>query len=60
MTRQYVSPHSLDAIDQEIDKAETIISMLGTANQGQSYEQGIIDALLWVQGRIPPPADITL
>ncbi|WP_138944303.1 hypothetical protein [Vibrio scophthalmi] len=50
-------PHSLDAIYQEIEKAETIKSTIDTANQDLTYEDGVISALMWAMGRTSSPCE---
>ncbi|MDC5753835.1 hypothetical protein OPW41_18195 [Vibrio europaeus] len=52
---QFLLPHSPDAIEVEIDKAQTLIEIEGSGYPDDTYEDGVIAALRWVQGLWPEP-----
>ena len=45
------TPHSSDAIDREIEACE------GIHHYQDEYWQGVVDALMWVRGKTPPPSN---
>ncbi|ODS10951.1 hypothetical protein [Vibrio scophthalmi] len=52
---QFLSPHTNKAIEQEIDLAQTVIEIEGTGYPNDTFEDGVIAALRWVQGLWPSP-----
>lgn len=52
---QFTSPHNQEAVEKEIDLAQTLIEIEGTGYPDDTYEDGVIAALRWVQGRWPAP-----
>lgn len=52
---QFLSPHTNQAIEQEIDLAQTVIEIEGTGYPNDTFEDGVIAALRWVQGLWPSP-----
>lgn len=52
---QFLSPHTNKAIEQEIDLAQTVIEIEGTGYPNDTFEDGVIAALRWVQGLWPAP-----
>lgn len=55
MNRQYTIPHSLRAIEREIENAETITEKENTGYPDSTYEDGVKETLRWVLGLCPPP-----
>lgn len=53
--KQFLCPHTKQAIEQEIELAQTLIEMEGSGYPDDTFEDGVIAALLWVQGLLPPP-----
>ncbi|EMD1175029.1 hypothetical protein VP758_001545 [Vibrio harveyi] len=47
--------HTIEAIYKEIEKAENVKATLDTSREEATYEDGVIDALLWILGKIPSP-----
>lgn len=45
-----VTPHTAEAIEREINACE------GIHHYRDDYWQGVVDALMWVQGKTPPPS----
>ncbi len=52
---QFTSPHDVEAVEKEIDLAQTLIEIEGTGYPDDTYEDGVIAALRWVQGRWSVP-----
>ncbi|TOL25199.1 hypothetical protein [Vibrio parahaemolyticus] len=47
---QFTSPHDQEAVEKEIDLAQTLIEIEGTGYPDDTYEDGVIAALRWMQG----------
>lgn len=53
--QRFVSVHSLRALLQELENAETIIERDGTAYPDETFKDGVAEAIRWVLGKVPPP-----
>lgn len=53
--KQFLTPHTSEAIEQEIELAQTLIEIEGTGYPDDTFEDGVIAALRWVQGLWPSP-----
>ncbi|MDA0148829.1 hypothetical protein [Vibrio sp. LaRot3] len=51
----FLCPHTPQAIEAEIDLAQMLIELEGTGYPDDTFEDGVIAALRWVQGRWPQP-----
>lgn len=52
---QFVTPHTPEAIEREIELAQTLIEVEGSGYPDDTYEDGVIAALRWMQGLWPTP-----
>ncbi|WP_417880345.1 hypothetical protein [Vibrio sp.] len=50
MNHPYTSIHSKRAIENQLELAEE-------KHHNDEYMQGVVDALMWILGQTPPPAE---
>ncbi|UJZ95025.1 hypothetical protein IHC87_06680 [Photobacterium damselae subsp. damselae] len=50
-------PHSLNAIEREIDMAEMIKEVAPLVNESKSFEDGVIAGIRWMMGQLPSPCE---
>ena len=50
-------PHTLDAVDREIDMAEMVKEIAPLVNVDMTFEDGVIAGIRWMMGQLPSPCD---
>ncbi|WP_394166013.1 hypothetical protein [Photobacterium piscicola] len=50
-------PHTLDAVEREIDMAEMVKEVAPLVNDDMTFEDGVIAGIRWMMGQLPSPCN---